>query len=694
MSAVANSNSRTPLEHALDYAARGWYVLPIMPRGKLPATSLVLHGKNDATTDFATIRAWWSEMPDAGVGIALKPSGLVVVDVDQHNEEHSGLESLAELVKECGPLPSTVTAVTGGDGYHYLFRAPDIDTITKLKPSIELLNNHYIVAAPSVHAKGKSYQWREGCAPGQIELADLPPAWIERAKRKPPAPAPVVHVPHVDRDQVMKRASAYLARMPPAISGQHGHDATFEAACVLVKGFDLSLSDAYSLLASEYNPRCDPPWSERDLYRKVTEAEKSPRERGYLLENDAWQPDPRISYREQPRNDERHPNAEPVAETVAPRWLDAEQLADSIEATKDEPWVELRLGNFLLVRVRLGGIPLLNGGTGSGKTSLAASLLLEHTRLNGPAIVWSLELPGDELAARAIGIRTGRSWEDVLRGGVDRAAMVEALGPRLRVIPRRIQGRATTLADVAAAIADYRVRFPGQPILLAIDYVQIVDSQEREIRLRVSDAMARIDDLARSSRVVALVLSQGSRASSRGLKSGELLGHETTDAGAEAAALERWSTTTIAIGGHGPVGDDGVCDVPISIGKGRMKKGDVVHPARYHGESGRYWLAGEARPAADVRAEKATAREAKNVSTATHAIRDLLGKAAAPMPRRSIRADLGLNDAVVLAAVKALLSDPDSGVVEVGPPVRGHWPVWTRDRAQAAGRVIRPQGGH
>jgi len=41
-----------------------------------------------------------------------------------------------------------------------------------------------------------------------------------------------------------RRIAAYLARIPPAFSGQHGHDRTFPAACVLVKGFRQTLDEA------------------------------------------------------------------------------------------------------------------------------------------------------------------------------------------------------------------------------------------------------------------------------------------------------------------------------------------------------------------------------------------------------------------------------------------------------------------
>ena len=83
----------------------------------------------------------------------------------------------------------------------------------------------------------------------------------------------------------MERARLYLQRCPPAISGQHGHDATFRVACVLVHGFDLRTDEALGLLR-EWNQRCNPPWEEADLAYKVKSAQtasaKNPK--GYLLQ--------------------------------------------------------------------------------------------------------------------------------------------------------------------------------------------------------------------------------------------------------------------------------------------------------------------------------------------------------------------------------------------------------------------------
>jgi DNA primase RepB-like protein len=82
----------------------------------------------------------------------------------------------------------------------------------------------------------------------------------------------------------VERARRYLAALPPAISGQHGDVTTFRTCCRLVRGFLLSDADALGIL-DEWNARCEPPWSKRELLDKLQRARRYGREPlGALLE--------------------------------------------------------------------------------------------------------------------------------------------------------------------------------------------------------------------------------------------------------------------------------------------------------------------------------------------------------------------------------------------------------------------------
>jgi hypothetical protein len=91
------------------------------------------------------------------------------------------------------------------------------------------------------------------------------------------------------KGDVLSRARAYIATIPGAVAGQRGHDRTFYAANRLVRGFALDPDAAYPLLA-EWNQKCDPPWSEYDLRRKLEEAARQPGPRGFKLNEDPLPP--------------------------------------------------------------------------------------------------------------------------------------------------------------------------------------------------------------------------------------------------------------------------------------------------------------------------------------------------------------------------------------------------------------------
>lgn len=132
-----------------------------------------------------------------------------------------------------------------------------------------------------------------------------------------------------------ERARRYVALMDGAVSGSDGHGATFKVACVLVKGFGLPLGVARGLL-DEYNARCVPPWSPRELEHKIAEADRTPddRERGWLAKGgvasggDGVAPEPRAERERKPWDQSYDPillakMAEPCRWVIDRAWLGA-----------------------------------------------------------------------------------------------------------------------------------------------------------------------------------------------------------------------------------------------------------------------------------------------------------------------------------------------------------------------------------
>lgn len=123
-------------------------------------------------------------------------------------------------------------------------------------------------------APGAAFQWAEGCGePIDVEgaLAVVPPPAPPAAPPFPVLPPDAGGSYMHDRLRLIERAQRYVDRCEPAISGQGGHRITFVLAQKLVRGFGLDEAAAYSLLA-DWNRRCQPPWSEWALRRKIRQA--------------------------------------------------------------------------------------------------------------------------------------------------------------------------------------------------------------------------------------------------------------------------------------------------------------------------------------------------------------------------------------------------------------------------------------
>src|SRR5260370_30284329 len=174
---MSPSRENSMVVEALRYAQLGWYVFPVhearadgscsCPRlncdsvGKHPYTP---RGFLDATTAESHIRSWWNRRQSANIGIRTgAESRLVVLDVDLR---HGGAESLARLENEHEPLPPTVETLTGGGGSHLYFGHPGIEvpnSAGSLRSGLDVRGDGgYLIAPPSRHVSGETYQLGEG----------------------------------------------------------------------------------------------------------------------------------------------------------------------------------------------------------------------------------------------------------------------------------------------------------------------------------------------------------------------------------------------------------------------------------------------------------------------------------------------------------------------------------------------------
>ena len=374
--------------------------------------------------------------------------------------------------------------------------------------------------------------------------------------------------------------------------------------------------------------------------------------------------------------------------TPAP-WTVGNGLVDALLERSKDPWVSLRLVDEELCSVRAGGTVVMIGGSGSGKSSLVSCLLVQHARDVGPAIALSIELPAEELAARIIGSKCDASWKDALRAQVAESDMRRVLDlPRLFVLDRR----RATIANLERCIDAAREAWPGEPVLVAIDYAQLLDSDRREERQRVADVFARIDDIAREKRVVMIALSQMSRASAQRARTGDAIGAESADLGAESAAIERFATVTLSIG-LAAEREDGTSAVELSIGKWRMGKGDRVIPMTYEGRTGRWVVAGDAKTASEVREKRDEEAAAKRERATAAQIVGILAKSERWLSRNEMLELVPGRRKEVLKLIEQAIIAGDVVEVAKRAPSSKRWGLWTAERARSEGLEIVARGG-
>lgn len=254
------------MSHALAYAAKGWPVFPLVPRGKMPLISREDGGRGacDATTDPGQIRAWWSESPDANIAVTL-PDRLVV-DIDPRN---GGDEQWTQLCLQHGE-PDTLTQQSGSLGLHYVFLRPQFAPRCKPWGGIDVLTgpHRYIVAAPSIHPCGGQYRWIVRRPPAAL------PEWLAVALRRevPSIPRQSAYDERKNKSTAFQRAARYLDNCPAAVSGSGGHQTTFTTALKLTTAFpELDEAELWILL-TDWNNRCQPPWTKRELMHKLSDA--------------------------------------------------------------------------------------------------------------------------------------------------------------------------------------------------------------------------------------------------------------------------------------------------------------------------------------------------------------------------------------------------------------------------------------
>ncbi len=124
-----------------------------------------------------------------------------------------------------------------------------------------------------LHRKGKPFLVTVASANPSIyySIAQVTAGLPPRKAKRDTWQAPAFTGPVPSGAGALDRCHRYFDTIPGAVEGNGGDHDTYRAACVAVRGFNLSDSDALEVL-ERWNRKCSPPWEARDLVNKVKHA--------------------------------------------------------------------------------------------------------------------------------------------------------------------------------------------------------------------------------------------------------------------------------------------------------------------------------------------------------------------------------------------------------------------------------------
>ena len=158
--------TNNPCLQGFDYAAKGWHVFPVTPNAKSPLGSGP-QGYHDATTMVETITEWWTEAPNANIGLNLAASGLVCIDIDSYKPDCAFDEYMRGK-----DMPKTLVQQSASGGTLH-FQGGQAPSTGKLCKGVDVKHNGYILLSPSVF-KGNQYEWSQKVRPSPA------PEWLSK----------------------------------------------------------------------------------------------------------------------------------------------------------------------------------------------------------------------------------------------------------------------------------------------------------------------------------------------------------------------------------------------------------------------------------------------------------------------------------------------------------------------------------
>ena len=251
---------------ALDWAARGFRVFPLVPDGKVPAFP---GWQQSATSDPEIIRAMWTERtaidPVTGAvvdrvmpyNIGYVTDDLVVIDIDVKKDTNARDIYQTELLGDFDTLEIRTT----NDGTHLIYSRPERDRATRVNLEelpIDIKAVGGLAVAPGSVVEGRFYTLvaDRSVKPAPAHLVGRIPQARDRGQKTGTA------LVDLDRPSTIEWATRLVQSYAPALKGGRGI-ACYRLAALL-RDYGLSADTAARLIDEFWSPRCDPAFPAED----------------------------------------------------------------------------------------------------------------------------------------------------------------------------------------------------------------------------------------------------------------------------------------------------------------------------------------------------------------------------------------------------------------------------------------------
>lgn len=441
----------------------------------------------------------------AGLGFVFKEGGgLVGVDLDGcRNPETGHIQPWAGKI--LAALDSYSEVSPSGTGVKVFVKGSlktagkkkelDLDAIHGKTPAIEVYDRGRYFAVTGDHLPGTPSE----IYPRQSELdALMAEHWPAEQPRE---------VDFLSSTAVVERARAYMAKYPPAVAGQGGHNHTFRAACVLVKGFELNEAEAMSVL-SHWNFGCNPPWTDKELAHKIDGAMKVPGETGYLrnVKPDRWEEIKTPVY-VAPKIEKAEAKPEPIKFTTfgaaMKEFITELETGAPNTISTGIPDLDEALGGGIAG----GEMVVITGRPSHGKTMLALQIIHEASREGKRCLLVSEETPARIVGERALMYSSDLrrdDWDDGV-GELKKSLALYEICHAENLIAENCRNIDATVAALRQGVKEHEVG------LAAVDYLQLLEGKGNGRYEKITNVSMQLRQSANELNIPVLVLCQLNR---------------------------------------------------------------------------------------------------------------------------------------------------------------------------------------